>query len=86
MTASAIGWVSLLGGRSFIPGTLIVSIALGKLCKGLTLLNVQAIYQLIATGIITIVAMLIYKFASGAGDGKQRRRWANQGPKARKAG
>lgn len=70
IAASAIGGASLMGGRGSIPGTLIGCIILGTLRNGLTLLNVQAFYQLLATGIIIIVAMLIDKFASGAG-GKQ---------------
>lgn len=71
IAASAIGGASLMGGRGSIPGTLIGCIILGTLRNGLTLLNVQAFYQLLATGIIIIVAMLIDKFASGAGGGKQ---------------
>lgn len=70
IAASAIGGASLMGGRGSIPGTLIGCIILGTLRNGLTLLNVQAFYQLLATGIIIIVAMLIDKFASGAGGGK----------------
>lgn len=71
IAASAIGGASLMGGRGSIPGTLIGCIILGTLRNGLTLLNVQAFYQLLATGIIIIVAMLIDKFASGTGGGKQ---------------
>lgn len=70
IAASAIGGASLMGGRGSIPGTLIGCIILGTLRNGLTLLNVQAFYQLLATGIIIIVAMLIDRFASGAGGGK----------------
>jgi ribose transport system permease protein len=71
IAASAIGGASLMGGRGSIPGTLIGCIILGTLRNGLTLLNVQAFYQLLATGIIIIVAMLIDKFTSGVGGGKQ---------------
>ena len=67
IAASAIGGASLMGGRGSIPGTLIGCIILGTLRNGLTLLNVQAFYQLLATGIIIIVAMQIDKFASSAG-------------------
>ena len=65
IAASAIGGASLMGGRGSIPGTLIGCIILGTLRNGLTLLNVQAFYQLLATGIIIIVAMLIDKATSG---------------------
>ena len=65
IAAAAIGGASLMGGRGSIVGTLIGCIILGTLRNGLTLLNVQAFYQLLATGIIIIVAMLIDKAATG---------------------
>jgi ribose transport system permease protein len=65
IAAAAIGGASLMGGRGSILGTLIGCIILGTLRNGLTLLNVQAFYQLLATGIIIIVAMLIDKATSG---------------------
>ncbi len=64
IAAAAIGGASLMGGRGSIMGTLIGCVILGTLRNGLTLLNVQAFYQLLATGIIIIVAMLIDKMAS----------------------
>ncbi len=65
IAAAAIGGASLMGGRGSILGTLIGCIILGTLRNGLTLMNVQAFYQLLATGIIIIVAMLIDKVTSG---------------------
>jgi ribose transport system permease protein len=65
IAAAAIGGASLMGGRGSIPGTLIGCIILGTLRNGLTLMNVQAFYQLLATGIIIIVAMLIDRATSG---------------------
>lgn len=65
IAASAIGGASLMGGRGSIAGTLIGCVILGALRNGLTLLNVQAFYQLLATGIIIIVAMLIDRATSG---------------------
>jgi ribose transport system permease protein len=65
IAAAAIGGASLMGGRGSVPGTLIGCIILGTLRNGLTLMNVQAFYQLLATGIIIIVAMLIDKATSG---------------------
>ena len=64
IAASAIGWANLMGGRGLIIGTLISCVILGTLRNGVTLLNVQAFYQMLATGII-IVAMLIEKPTSG---------------------
>ena len=46
-------------------GTLLGAIILGALRNGLTLLNVQAFYQLLATGIIILVAMLIDRATRG---------------------
>ena len=65
IAAAAIGGASLSGGRGSIIGTLIGCIILGALRNGLTLMNVQAFYQLLATGIIIIVAMLIDRATSG---------------------
>lgn len=59
IAAAAIGGASLMGGRGSIIGTMLGTIILGGLRNGLTLLNVQAFYQLLATGIIIIIAMLI---------------------------
>lgn len=65
IAAAAIGGASLMGGRGSILGTLIGCVILGALRNGLTLMNVQAFYQLLATGIIIIVAMLIDRATSG---------------------
>jgi ribose transport system permease protein len=54
-----------MGGRGSILGTLIGCILLGTLRNGLTLLNVQAFYQLLATGIIILVALLIDRWTTG---------------------
>jgi ribose transport system permease protein len=65
IAAAAIGGASLSGGRGSIIGTLLGAIILGTVTDGLTLLNVQAFYQLLATGIIIIVAMLIDRVTRG---------------------
>ncbi|NUB45278.1 ABC transporter permease [Fertoebacter nigrum] len=65
IAAAAIGGASLMGGRGSIIGTLVGCIILGALRNGLTLMNVQAFYQLLATGIIIIVAMLIDRATAG---------------------
>lgn len=59
IAAAAIGGASLMGGKGSIVGTIMGAIILGALRNGLTLMNVQAFYQLLATGIIIIAAMLI---------------------------
>jgi len=65
IAAAAIGGASLMGGKGSIVGTLLGAIILGSLRNGLTLLNVQAFYQLFATGLIILVAMLIARATRG---------------------
>ncbi len=67
IAAAAIGGASLMGGKGSIIGTILGAIVLGAMRNGLTLLNVQAFYQLLATGIIIVLAMLIDRFARGKG-------------------
>ncbi|MBS1184373.1 MAG: ribose transporter permease protein, partial [Proteobacteria bacterium] len=59
IAASAIGGASLMGGKGSIIGTLLGAIILGAMRNGLTLMNVQAFYQLLATGLIILIAMII---------------------------
>ncbi|TCP96842.1 monosaccharide ABC transporter membrane protein (CUT2 family) [Cricetibacter osteomyelitidis] len=65
IAAAAIGGASLMGGKGSIIGTILGAIILGALRNGLTLLNIQAFYQLLATGLIIIVAMLIDRATRG---------------------
>lgn len=65
IAAAAIGSASLTGGRGSIVGTLIGAVILGTVTNGLTLLNVQAFYQLLATGIIILAAMLLDRLTRG---------------------
>ncbi|UMM07882.1 ABC transporter permease [Gluconobacter frateurii] len=67
IAAAAIGGASLMGGKGSVVGTLLGAIVLGEMRNGLTLLNVQAFYQLLATGLIIIVAMLVDRFTRGRG-------------------
>lgn len=65
IAASAIGGASLMGGKGSIVGTILGAIVLGAMRNGLTLMNVQAFYQLLATGIIIILAMLVDRLTRG---------------------
>ncbi len=67
IAAAAIGGASLMGGKGSIIGTILGAIVLGAMRNGLTLLNVQAFYQLLATGLIIILAMLVDRLARGKG-------------------
>ena len=65
IAASAIGGASLMGGKGSIVGTILGAIVLGAMRNGLTVLNVQAFYQLLATGLIIILAMLVDRLTRG---------------------
>ncbi len=65
IAAAAIGGASLLGGKGGIVGTLLGAIILGAMRNGLTLLNVQAFYQLLATGLVILLAMLVDRLTRG---------------------
>ena len=65
IAAAAIGGASLMGGKGSILGTLLGAVILGAMRNGLTLMNVQAFYQLLATGLIILFAMLVDRFARG---------------------
>jgi len=65
IAAAAIGGASLMGGKGSIIGTILGAVVLGAMRNGLTLLNVQAFYQLLATGIIIILAMLVDRLTRG---------------------
>lgn len=65
IAAAAIGGASLMGGKGSIIGTLLGAVILGAMRNGLTLLNVQAFYQLLATGLIILLAMLVDRATRG---------------------
>jgi ribose transport system permease protein len=65
IAAAAIGGASLLGGKGGIVGTLLGAIILGGMRNGLTLMNVQAFYQLLATGIVILLAMMVDRLTRG---------------------
>jgi len=64
IAAAAIGGASLAGGRGSMIGTLLGTIILAVLANGLTLLSVQSFYQVIMTGAIIIIAILVDKFTN----------------------
>ena len=67
IAAAAIGGASLMGGKGGIVGTLLGAIILGGMRNGLTLLNVQAFYQLLATGVVILLAMMVDRLTRGKG-------------------
>ncbi|MBV8377504.1 MAG: ABC transporter permease [Verrucomicrobia bacterium] len=55
--AAVIGGASLFGGEGNPLGSLIGALILGALQNGLTLLNVPSFWQLVATGVVVILAV-----------------------------
>jgi len=64
IAAAAIGRASLMGGRGSVIGTLMGAIILGAMRNGLTLMNVPAFYQMLATGLIILFAVMIDRFGN----------------------
>ena len=54
-----------MGGKGSIIGAILGAIVLGVMRNGLTLLNAQAFYQLLATGLIIILAKLVDRLTRG---------------------
>jgi fructose transport system permease protein len=59
ITAVVLGGTSLFGGRGSVIGTLIGAMIVGVFRNGLQLMGVDAIYQILITGILVIVAVSI---------------------------
>ncbi len=57
ITAVVLGGTSLFGGRGTVIGTLIGALIVSIIRNGLTLLGVDAIYQVLITGILVILAV-----------------------------
>ena len=65
IAATAIGGTSMTGGKGNIPGTILGALILGALRNGLTLMNVQSFYQLLASGAIILIAVIIDRVTKG---------------------
>lgn len=63
ITAVVIGGTSLFGGRGSVLGTLIGALIVGVFRNGLQLIGVAAIYQVLITGVLVILAVAVDQFA-----------------------
>jgi fructose transport system permease protein len=63
ITAVVIGGTSLFGGRGSVIGSLIGALIVGVIRNGLQLIGVAAIYQVLITGILVIVAVAVDQLA-----------------------
>ena len=70
IAAVVVGGTSLMGGRGSIVGTVLGSLLLASISVGLTLLNINAFVQLVVTGLIVLVAVLIDRFATTTKSGR----------------
>jgi fructose transport system permease protein len=68
ITAVVLGGTSLFGGRGVILGSLIGAVVVGVLRNGLTLMGVSSVYQVLATGILVIVAVAVDQLSRQRGD------------------
>ena len=59
IAAVVVGGTSLMGGRASIIGTVLGAILLGAIRTGLTLMNVNPFLQLVVTGAIILLAVLL---------------------------
>lgn len=61
IAATVIGGTSLSGGVATIFGTVIGALIMSVLRNGLNLLNIQSYYQLVAIGVVIVIAVAIDK-------------------------
>ena len=62
IAAVVLGGTSLMGGEGKITGTLLGAFVIGVLNNGFNLLNVSPYYQMIAMGLVIVIAILFDKF------------------------
>ena len=57
ITAVVLGGTSLFGGRGLVLGALVGALIVGVFRNGLTLMGVSAVYQVLVTGVLVILAV-----------------------------
>jgi len=63
ITAVVLGGTSLFGGRGRIMGTLVGVLIVGVFRNGLQLIGVESVFQVLITGILVILAVVVDQFA-----------------------
>ncbi len=63
ITAVVLGGTSLFGGRGKIMGTLLGVLIVGVFRNGLQLIGVESVYQVLVTGILVILAVVVDQYA-----------------------
>jgi len=59
IAACVLGGVSLMGGEGNLIGTIIGAFIIGILANGMTLLNVSSFYQMMAKGLVIMLAVFV---------------------------
>lgn len=70
IAAVVLGGASLFGGRGGISGTVIAVLLLSVLTNLFNLLGVGSFYQMLATGIILVAALVLNRFLDSRGRGR----------------
>jgi ribose transport system permease protein len=65
IAAVILGGASLTGGEGSVTGTLLGVLILGTLTNGLIMLNVSSFWQMVAQGLVLLIAVLIDALRSG---------------------
>jgi D-xylose transport system permease protein len=68
IAAAVIGGTSLLGGRGTIAGALLGAVLMESLANGMSLMNLPSAYQLIAVGLVLLLAVYADIRGRGRGD------------------
>ena len=71
ITAIVIGGTSLMGGKGSVTGALIGAVMVGFINNGLNLLDMPSAYHPIATGIVILLALIMYQGLSLPGAAKK---------------
>lgn len=59
IAACALGGVSMAGGKGFVGGTLIGALIIGIMNNGLNLMRIDSYWQIIAKGVVILVAVYV---------------------------
>lgn len=62
ITGALLGGAALTGGKGTIMGTVLAVLLLGTLTNGMILLNIQSFWQLVAKGMLLVIAVVIQQW------------------------
>jgi ribose transport system permease protein/L-arabinose transport system permease protein len=68
ITAAFLGGCAMAGGKGTIMGTILGVLIIGTLNNGMLLMMVPTFYQLVAKGLLLLVAVMVMEFRTGRAD------------------